>query len=213
MLSAQKRIIRNSVILAGVFLMIVAGCDRAARHKVLTFFFEGVPPLDSNRQAAGTQTVAEESPALAAANQKAVRIDRQTGASRHEPSKDCYQCHMKQGGWNQERLAEPLPELCYSCHTNYSAAGGYLHGPVAVGECLFCHDAHQSKYLHLQKTPQPQLCYQCHLPEDLESVAQHQNVERQICTECHDPHIGSTRNFLKSQVKLQDASNFVDLTK
>ena len=196
-LSAQKRIIRDAVILAGVFLMIVAGCDRAARHKVLTFFFEGVPPLDSKPQAAGTQTIAEESE-VTAANQKAAVIDRQTGASKHEPSKDCYQCHMKQGGWNQERLAESLPDLCYSCHTNYSAAGGYLHGPLAVGECLFCHDAHQSKYLHLQKTPQPQLCYQCHLPEDLESVAQHQDVKRQICTECHNPHVGSTRNFLKS---------------
>ena len=213
MFTAKMRIIRALVILAGVFLIVLVGCDRAARHKVLTFFFEGVPPLETDSQAVGTKTPAGESPELVAAKQKATILDSQRGSSTHEPSKECDKCHLEQGGWNQERLAEPLPDLCYSCHTDYNAAAGHLHGPIAVGECLFCHEVHQSKYVHLQKAPQPKLCYQCHLAEDIESAAYHQGVERQICTECHDPHLGSTRNLLKAQLPLEDSSDLVDVNK
>ena len=213
MFTAQKRIIRCSVILAGVFLIVLFGCDRAGRHKVLTFFFEGVPPLENDSQVVDTETPTEESPEVATVSQETTESKGQRGASTHEPSKDCYQCHMKQGGWNQERLAEPLPDLCYSCHTDYNAANGYLHGPVAAGDCVFCHDAHQSKYVHLQKVPQPKLCYQCHIPEDIESEAHHQDLGSRTCTECHDPHIGSTRNILKANLEAKDSSRLTDVDK
>ncbi len=213
MFTAKMRIVRASVILAGVFLIVLVGCDRAGRHKVLTFFFEGVPPLESDSQTDDKQTPAEESPELVAAKQEAARSDSQRGSSTHEPGKDCYQCHMKQGGWDQERLAEPLPDLCYSCHTDYNAASGYLHGPIAAGDCVFCHDPHQTGYVHLQKAPQPKLCYQCHLPEDIESEAHHQDLESRACTECHDPHIGSTRNLLKSNLETKDSSSLTDIDK
>ena len=47
------------MILSGVFLAALVGCDRGARHKVFTFFFEGVPPLDSDSKDADTETTVQ----------------------------------------------------------------------------------------------------------------------------------------------------------
>ena len=212
MFSAKKRIIPGPMIFAGVFLIALLGCDRVARHKVLTFFFEGVPPLDSDSQVEEMEATVEESEAAAALKEEAVKVARQRVSSKHKVGKDCGQCHLEQGGWDRERLIEPLPDLCYSCHTDYSTAGGYLHGPVAAGDCVFCHDSQQTKYVHLQKQPQPKLCYQCHLQEDIASVADHQDKQHEICTECHDPHAGSTRDFLKAPPESKADSNSADLS-
>ena len=210
--SVKKRIIRDLIILAGVSLVALVGCDRLARHKVLTFFFEGVPPLDSDRQAPDTETTVEEPPTVALVSEESARITMQTRASRHQPGRDCHRCHLKHGGWDRNRLSEPLPNLCHSCHTDYRADSGFLHGPVAVGECVFCHDPHQSKYVHLQKSPQPKLCYRCHIREDIESIANHQDKQHEVCTECHDPHIGPTRDLLKDRLEPEDQPNSVDLS-
>ena len=212
MFSVNKHMIRNSIILACVFLVVLTGCDRVARHKVLTFFFEGVPPLDSDSQAEDMAATVEESPAAAVLKEDAAKVARQTVSSRHEAGKDCQQCHLEQGSWNRRRLTKTVPDLCYSCHTDYSTANGYLHGPIAAGDCVFCHEPHQSKYIHLQKAPQPKLCYQCHLREDIASMANHQDKQHEICTECHDPHTGSTRNFLKPELESKNNSNPVDLS-
>ncbi len=216
MFSIKKQIIRDSIIVAGVFLVVLTGCDRVARHKVLSFFFEGVPPLDSERQAVDTGATDEESPTteteVAVTSEKPARIAKQTDPSRHEPAKDCDQCHRRIGSWSRKTLTRPLPEVCYTCHTDYSAAGGYLHGPIAAGACAFCHDPHGAKYVHLQKELQPKLCYQCHLREDIASIADHQDKQHSICTECHDPHMGSRRDFLKLEPESKDDSNPVDLS-
>ena len=210
MFSAKKQIILGLTIFAGVFLVVLTGCDRVARHKVLTFFFEGVPPLDSDSQIADGETSTVES-SEAAGDKEPTKVSKQIRASRHEAGKGCEQCHLGQGGWDRKRLAEPLPDLCYSCHTDYSVASGYLHGPIAAADCVFCHNPHQSRYVHLQKEPQPKLCYQCHLQEDIASIAGHQDTRYDICTECHDPHTGSTRDFLRPQLE-SDNSNPVDLS-
>ena len=209
MFSVKKRIIRNSIILAGILLAVVSGCDRGARHKVLTFFFEGVPPLDADRQAAITKTPVEESPTVAV---EPVKITRQTRPSGHKPARDCNQCHREIGSRNRNNLTRPLPDLCHSCHTDYSAASGYLHGPVAVGDCLVCHEHHNSRYARLQEAPQPDLCYVCHLQEDIGSIADHRDKQHEICTECHDPHMGSTRNLLKSRLESPDGPDSADLS-
>jgi len=37
------------------------------------------------------------------------------------------------------------PELCYNCNDDYTVSASFIHGPVAVGQCLFCHNPHKSK--------------------------------------------------------------------
>ncbi len=208
MFSVKKRIILDSIILAGVLLAVVSGCDRGARHRVLTFFFEGVPPLDADKKEVVTKKPVED-PAVEV---EPVKIIKQTRPSGHEPSRDCNQCHQERGGWDKNRLTRPLPDLCYKCHTDYSDASAYLHGPIAVGDCVVCHNPHGAQNIHLQRAPQPDLCYQCHLQEDVGSIAEHRDEEHQICSDCHDPHMGSTRNFLKSPLEPSDVPDSVDLS-
>ena len=103
MFSAKKRIILNSIILAGVVLAVTCGCSRVTRHKVLTFFFEGVPPLDADKRAAIAAPVEE------AVEIEPVKIVKQTRASGHKPGRDCSQCHQKIGGRSRNRLIRSLP--------------------------------------------------------------------------------------------------------
>ena len=147
LLSTKKRVI---LFLMMLFMIMVVGCKRETRHKILTFFFEGVPPLDSESQTDESEMAIDELAQSAVTKEKPVsRISKQSHSSKHNSVRDCSKCHIGAMGSGQRQLVKPIPDLCYSCHTNYSAAGGYLHGPIAVGECVFCHDSHQSKYVYL----------------------------------------------------------------
>jgi len=194
--------------LAGLLVLIPVGCGRVARHKILTFFFEGVPPLDGDPNAGKRRTGVTQQTNLRA-TERAVKVVKKSSSSRHEPAADCGKCHRSTTVWDD--FVKPLPDLCYSCHTDYRASGGYLHGPVSVGACMFCHDAHQSKYMHLQKEPQPELCFQCHMRQDIESIAGHQDSASVSCTKCHNPHIGPTRKLLRSPQESRDDHNAVDI--
>ena len=187
MLQYKKIIIGLLLPLAAVFYYL-AGCDPVQRYKVLTFFFDGVPPLG------GPQVGLIFEP-----NEPSLTDDSKSKStvSRHKPYGDCDNCHTQQPKTGRPILQEPPPQLCYRCHTNYAAAQKYVHGPVAYGACLFCHNPHGSKFLKLQKAPQPDLCYQCHDQNDIEAISAHQSVPIENCTRCHDPHVGFTRTLLK----------------
>ncbi len=219
-LSAGKRIVLYSMILGGVFLAMAVGCDRNARYKILTFFFEGVPPLDSDISAAKnkiTKTITKKndagSPTATVVGEKLTRLLKQKRASKHKQVRNCSRCHVGNFGSGRRELIKALPDLCYSCHTNYHDAGGYLHAPVQVGDCVACHDAHQSMYVHLQKAPLPQLCLQCHLPEDMKTIEDHEDKLESICTDCHDPHTSSMRKLLKPSEQLKNDPNTVNFSK
>lgn len=71
------------------------------------------------------------------------------------------------------RLRFPVVELCVRCHTGYEPAalgddGSFVHGPVASGWCVVCHESHSSFEPSLVRTaPAARLCGQCHVREDL----------------------------------------------
>lgn len=214
MLSGKKLIILCSMMLVGVFPVIITGCDREARYKILTFFFEGVPPLDGEENAVETEiTTVDKSPQPAVAQKKNIsRILQQRRSSKHDWVADCNKCHMGGMGSGKRQLIRPMPDLCYSCHTNYYAAAGYLHGPIAVGECVFCHNPHKTKYVYLQKAPQPELCYRCHVRENMVTITGHKENMETICTDCHDPHVSSMKMLLKPVNELNDDPNTVNLS-
>lgn len=79
------------------------------------------------------------------------------------------------------RLRMPVVKLCVRCHSDYSPqapenAGLRMHGPVGVGWCVACHQAHSSAYQHLvHADPPAKLCTQCHQRSDLlEFTPEHQ---------------------------------------
>jgi predicted CXXCH cytochrome family protein len=174
------------------FGVLVVSCDEVEHYKTLTFFFDGVPPL-------GQEGLQEE---LINSN---FQVSTQTPPKQlwyvHEPQKDCTLCHGKrkqQRGFSlQVRLTAPVPKLCYGCHADFTLSAPFVHGPVAVGQCLFCHNPHKSKIEHLLKEPEPKLCYLCHDINTIELIPAHFTNQQFACTGCHNPHASPVKALLK----------------
>ena len=173
----------------GVFII---SCNEVERYKALTFFFDGVPSLGSEELKG--KFVDYDS-------QEFTQIPPNQLWYVHEPRKDCTICHGKRGqqkGFSlQVRLTAPVPKLCYNCHADYTASASFVHGPVAVGQCLFCHNPHKSKIKHLLKEPEPKLCYKCHNINTIESIPAHFTNQQFACTDCHYAHASSAKYLLK----------------
>jgi len=189
---SRPRPISIGLMLLVFFGVLVVSCDEVEHYKTLTFFFDGVPPL---RQ----EGLQEE---LANSNfQESTQISSKQLWYVHEPQKDCTLCHGKrkqQRGFSlQVRLTAPVPKLCYGCHTDYTVSASFVHGPVAIGQCLFCHNQHKSKIKHLLKEPEPKLCYLCHDINTVELIPAHFKNQQFACTGCHNAHASPVKALLK----------------
>ncbi|MBI5100775.1 MAG: hypothetical protein HZB33_02900 [Nitrospirae bacterium] len=71
------------------------------------------------------------------------------------------------------------------CHASMGKAK-FVHGPVAVGECLSCHER-KAKHSFQPITNVGELCYRCHDRVDSKKGV-HKPVKDGSCTKCHDPH-------------------------
>ena len=163
--------------------------DEVQRHEILTFFFDGVPPLHPEQAV---------SPGAGAASGT---DERDIVWVTHAVRKDCNLCHlqMKSSQWAVPDFAKPVPELCYTCHAEYrNLHRRYVHGPVAVGQCLFCHDPHRSQYAGLLKEDIPRLCTKCHQENDIAKIPSHSLAMTTRCNQCHEPHAGDARYLLRS---------------
>lgn len=184
---------RTISISVGLILLIWLGvfavsCNETERHRILTFFFDGVGPL----RPAGFEE-ARIDPNFAQSPQEPLWYV-------HEPRKDCSLCHGKRGQKlyaPEAILIAPVPALCHDCHDDYTVSARFVHGPVAVGQCLFCHHHHKSRIQYLLNEPEPKLCYQCHDINMIESMPDHLTVQPSACTDCHNPHASSTKALLK----------------
>lgn len=177
--------------LSALLLSLLASCDDATRYGTLTFFFDGVDPPESPEPVTGPFDPSP--PARVQESQGPVWYV-------HEPSKDCSNCHDKK---RQSRavarayLVSPVPQLCYGCHEDQMVWGPNVHGPVAVGQCLFCHNPHRTQNKYQLEAPVPDICYLCHDQNRIESIPDHFVTELEACTDCHDPHTSVQRPLLK----------------
>jgi len=181
-----------------IMFLLLASCDEAERHEVLTFFFDGVPPLHGETSAAVPTARKEEKTAGSPA----------AGWTVHEPVKDCTQCHGEQRGKGfagKVRLMAEVPQLCYRCHKEFSTLESWVHGPVATGDCLLCHEPHKTKTEFLLRKPVPQLCYQCHDVQAIRTIAKHAEEAYSRCIDCHEGHAGATKGLLRAAFLEQPA--------
>lgn len=235
LLLARRRI---ALLVAIVLLsMPITGCSNQTQHKILTFFFTGVPPLEE-------QSVKKTEPSVTAVvsppqGQKTGIDGTIADASVEVPlpivpeaprlfshavwvEGECSSCHegsntfgfapvRKQvksdaskvfyaGGGMPGKLNQPKEKICLPCHKDKSGLRAikdqlWLHNPVAKGECLACHDAHQGKYKGVLREAPDQLCSSCHPEETLVATAMHRNDDTP-CLSCHNPHMGRDRNLL-----------------
>lgn len=167
----------------GAVCALSAGCSTPTGHKVLTFLFDGVPPL---REAG-----AEGTPAAGAQETAALRAE---GPRDHGPyaAHLCAACHEAAA---TNALVLPKDQLCFKCH-EIRLDRKFVHGPVVSGGCLVCHDPHSSSNPRLIVSGPGTVCFQCHDPRDVARVEGHEGVESG-CTECHDAHASDQRFLLK----------------
>ncbi len=171
-------------------VMLVVSCDEVKHRDVLTFFFDGVEPARPEGYETGPFDP----------NEGLGKLPEMPLWYVHEPRKDCTLCHGKRGQKRtsvQAFLVAPVPQLCYDCHPDYTTSAPFVHGPVAVGQCLFCHNPHKSRVKYLLKQAVPNLCYLCHDAEAIASMPAHMTKELSRCTDCHDAHSSSERALLK----------------
>ena len=185
-----------ALILAGLVLI---NCNEEERYRVLSFFFDGVPIPASMRkpQAVTDSTTRDSSITLAqsrnlpAAKPKVV----ETHWFLHKPfsEKKCSYCHL--GDMGQRLQMERVDELCKTCHEQFKVSHQYVHGPVAIGQCLVCHNPHRTQYPHLTIRPGDQLCRYCHKTVKRTSAPEHYFIGEKVCYECHNPHFSDSSQF------------------
>ncbi len=189
MFSKAKLFAAVLIISASVIAAVLIGCDPVEKHKILSFFFDGVPPLlDPNAQ---VETAAQTEKIEPKQVKKTIFT--------HEPYWQCSKCHgerERRGFSRKVKLTASVPKLCYQCHDDYTKSGQFVHGPVAIGQCLFCHEHHHSKNQYLLKKPEPKLCFLCHQQKLIEVIPEHQNVPLAKCSRCHDAHASSSKALL-----------------
>ena len=170
---------------AALLLALFSGCDRLSRHKVITFFFTGVPSLEEQDRQQEAALEEAKNPKLATAGAKTASSSPQKKRSvavkatryAHGPyaANECYQCHevSASGGFRgfgkQEAAADSL------------AKAGIVPGKMIAPPAELCVGCHASK--------KPERAYQA-------GLWVHGPVSAGYCTVCHTPHASPEQYLL-----------------
>ena len=193
----QKNLFRN-LILVFCSAWLLTGCDPINRHKVMSTIFDGYPSLPPPEQICSEyadKRVAAMKEELEGRKKAAENVVAEQSVHSPYQDKQCDGCHdrSKDSGF----VVPNKLDLCYVCHTGF-IKGAFVHGPVAVSECLACHVPHSSPDAPLLKTSKAALCLTCHREKRI-AAAMHDKVKalKMECVDCHDPHFGNVQYFLK----------------
>ncbi|MGB3211391.1 MAG: cytochrome c3 family protein [Desulforhopalus sp.] len=200
--------------------VVLFGCEPQYRNRALTFFFTGVPPLDEVEQ---KKEISDESSRVATGRSVEPFFAQTLYSHPLWVAGACDPCHLtsstysipgvpkksvsvfKTGGGMVGELTLPKNKLCTQCHTDKTprralADNLWLHNTTAKGDCLACHDPHQSKNEKTLRQPPAKICtVPCHEKGEYIVTPVHQT--RDPCLSCHNPHMGSNRNLLTKEYK------------
>ncbi|NIA06642.1 MAG: hypothetical protein GWP14_03235 [Actinobacteria bacterium] len=194
-ISKTQRVAVPTILLLAVCLL-YAGCSEAARYRVLSFFFDGVPP-PKGMEPKETEALAEDRAGQAQTAKTKAAAQKPTVFIYHAPYKDrlCFQCHQAEGSYQAPTAGA---KLCQRCHASYFRfeESDWAHGPTAVGDCAFCHEPHKSEYQNLLTADQPDLCWKCHQASDVLAKPYHRQASKEPCSKCHDPHFAGNNLLL-----------------
>lgn len=124
----------------------------------------------------------------------------------HIPVKngECTSCHKPTGQKHPRFKKESFSltdrgkaGLCNECHESKNSKK-HVHAPVAAGDCIDCHDPHQSDSKYQLKGAGAALCYQCHEKNNFNKSFPHRPIAEGKCISCHDPHQSDNKYMLKS---------------
>ena len=169
-------------------LGIVVGCGGTPqeRYRVLSFFFDGVPDPDAPSRVVTNET-----------GQKVVAATHIV--SQHKPYLEnrCPVCHNSPNGEVQD--FELAYNACVTCHKQVSSEKPWMHGPVARGQCKWCHTGHMSTEAALLRDTPINVCTQCHDSQLLGNNPPEHLDGQTSCLQCHYGHGAQGRYFLKPQ--------------
>ena len=174
---------------------LVPACSKTARHRVLRFFFGGAPEPGKPAEAAPGTPGATGPREIAGA--PAERLAGRRMLYVHPPYREKEGCRAYHDPSSAQLLMTVREGLCMSCHVDPADAAPYVHGPVAVNDCVACHHYHGSPYPKMLLEDARAICFRCHERSDLGDGPQHAMIDDQGCLECHDPHGGHDRFLLK----------------
>lgn len=205
-LSAGARTAKSGWVLSLLLIAATFACSPPQRHSVLDFVFDGVPPYRTPEERAFEALAAaqREAEAIALGPQRTRQRVRKLARFTHGPfaANECTRCHdlttasgfrgLSGGAGGSRaavdlaeagRLRMPVNELCIHCHTDFTdeapgSEGLWLHGPVASGWCILCHQPHSARYPYLLSVePTARLCTLCHLRDELVETAEHRPLQ------------------------------------
>jgi predicted CXXCH cytochrome family protein len=182
------------VVLCGALM--VAGCASETKYRWLSRFFDGVPapgstnappPLDPDYHPLPGNTNAV----------MAVAAKPLVSPTLHPPFHDgkCTECHESKFS---QKMKGPINTVCFSCHDDFLEHAKVKHQPAEGGDCLSCHDPHESPNKKLLTRVGAAMCLECHEAADIEKVAAHKTPNRDNCVTCHDPHGSANSKLLKT---------------
>ena len=125
----------------------------------------------------------------------------------HLPVKngECISCHKPSGLRHPKVKKEAFlltdkgkVGLCNECHERKDTKK-HVHPPVATGDCMDCHDPHQSDNKSQLKGAGAELCYMCHEKSKMDRTFSHQPIAEGKCLSCHDPHQSDNKFMLKAE--------------
>jgi predicted CXXCH cytochrome family protein len=115
----------------------------------------------------------------------------------HRPyrERDCSTCHARETSFEVPTADR---EVCRQCHEPHyeRRPTDWVHGPVAAGQCGYCHEGHKASVRDLLVEAQPTLCYRCHDRDRLLDAPYHAEADQQACARCHDPHFAGNRRLI-----------------
>ena len=107
----------------------------------------------------------------------------------------CDECHAGV----RRPAAKAESETCKSCHRKLAMIYPYVHGPLAAGKCVVCHEPHGSSWPALTIADARTMCTTCHdQPGSLDHV---EKARSRVCYLCHNPHASMNKKFLYDIVK------------
>jgi len=177
---------------------LILSCAGSNRHRVLSFFFDGVPKPGESRPvgyAPHSRTKASR-PFNRPTKRPAVSGVMYPHAPWAEQA--CTRCHRD----GSMLLIRTVDEgLCQMCHREIPGNARYVHGPVAANACDLCHVRHFSARPKLLRDEPDALCLLCHAQGDQLEGDYHDGIELRSCVDCHDPHGGNNQYFVKPDIE------------
>lgn len=177
-----------------VITSILAGlisCGAESRHKFLSTIFDGVPEENQDQlEIADTSKVV-----VSIENESTSKKSNQPTVFFHDPyqEKECDSCHDPDNGFV---LLDPEPDLCNTCHDDYTEVFENLHDALDGEDCTSCHNPHKSENKMLLKQDIFATCFECHDQEELAESETHYIKVTMECTSCHNPHGGNREYYL-----------------